>query len=65
MPTMGVCLKKMVREKSAEELSVQLRESQDMNESNLVEEEYIRSSRQVIHKKAFTIKHIKKESRGD
>lgn len=31
MPTMGVCLKKMMREKSAEELSIRLRESLDMN----------------------------------
>lgn len=31
-----------------------------MNESNLIEEEYIKTSRKNIQKKAFTIKQIKR-----
>ena len=43
---------------------MRLRESQEMNDSNIIEEEYIRSSRQVIHKKSFNIKqHFKKETK--
>lgn len=38
-----------------------MRETQDLNESNLIEEEYIKSSRKTIQKKAFTIKQIKRD----
>lgn len=58
---MGVCMKKMIRETSAEELSIRLRESQEMTDSNLVEEEYIKTSRQVIYKKGFNIKQVSRK----
>lgn len=58
---MGVCMKKMIRETSAEELSIRLRESQEITDSNLVEEEYIKTSRQVIYKKGFNIKQVSRK----
>jgi hypothetical protein len=58
----GIRLKKMVKELSAEELSLRVRETEEMNESNLIEEEFMQSSRQNILKKAFSIKHLKRES---
>jgi hypothetical protein len=42
---------------------MRLRETEDMNESNLVEEEFIKNSRQNIAKKGFNIKHYKRESK--
>ena len=60
---MGVCMKKVVRERSPEELSIRLRDTQDMNDSNLIEEEYIKTSRKNVQKKQFTIKQIKRDSR--
>ena len=33
-----------------------------MNESNLIEEEFIQTSRQNVLRKGFSIKHVKRES---
>lgn len=59
---MGVRMKKLVKELSAEQLSLRLRESEEMNESNAAEEQFIKTSRQNLMKKGFNIKHIKRDS---
>ena len=59
---MGVRMKKIVKEMTAEELSLRLRETEDMNESNLIEEDFIKHSRSNIAKKGFSIKQFKRDS---
>jgi cell fate (sporulation/competence/biofilm development) regulator YmcA (YheA/YmcA/DUF963 family) len=51
-----------VKEMSAEEISLRIRETEEMNESNLAEEEFMQTSRQNVIKKGFSIKHVKRES---
>lgn len=60
--TFGVRLKKLVREKSMEEISMKLRETEEMNESNLIEEEFMNTERQNLYKKGFNIKPARRES---
>lgn len=54
-------MKKLVKEYTMEELSLKARETEEMNESILCEEEYINNSRANIMKKGFAIKQLKKE----